>query len=106
MITATISLVVPPLEDNEIAFVDAAAWNNYFNNLTGDVTIDPLTVTGYTAIPFDTGLPPYSLTVDSEEFVFPTLTQFNSLRDAYNALASNYQLLRNELYAGGLISTP
>lgn len=106
MITATVSLNVDPLTDNSVAFVNAAAWNNYFNNLSGSVTLDPINVTGYTASAYDNTLTYHSLTVDAVNYMFPTQSQFESLIAQVNAMASNYQLLRNELYAAGLIDEP
>lgn len=107
-ITATVSLNVTPLVDNEIAFANAAAWNDYFNNLTGNVKIEPVTVTSYGGgAEYNTTLQPHQLTVDSgQTFVFPTNDQFTSLLIAYQALHTNYTILRAELYAAGLISAP
>jgi hypothetical protein len=106
MITATVSLNVTPLVDNEIAFANAAAWNDYFNNLTGEVELDAITTTGYTDSPYDTTLTPHELTVDLTLYVFPTLDMFSSLKAQVQALDNNYIILRGELYAAGLISTP
>lgn len=105
-ITATVSLNVTPLVDNEIAFANAAAWNDYFNNLTGNVTIEAITVTGYTDSPYNAALTPHQLTVDSALYVFPTLDMFDSLKQQVQQLDTNYVTLRAELYAAGLISAP
>ena len=58
MITATVSLNVTPLVDNEIAFANAAAWNDYFNNLSGEVELEAITTSGYTDSPYDAALQP------------------------------------------------
>lgn len=107
MITATVSLNVTPLTDNTIAFANAAAWNNYFNALTGSVDIDPVTVTSYgSGTAYDNTLTYHSLTVDTVNYMFPTKDQFDSLLASYNALWTSYATLRAELYAAGLISAP
>lgn len=106
MITATVSLNVTPLVDNEIAFVNAAAWNNYFNALSGEVEIDAITTTGYTDSPYDNTLTPHELTVGADLYRFPTLDQFNSLKAQVATLDDSYQTLRAKLYAAGLISAP
>lgn len=107
MITVTISLNVTPLTDNTVAFANAAAWNNYFNNLSGEATIDPITVTSYgSGTAYDNTLTYHSLTVDSVNYMFPTKDQFDSLLASYNELWANYSTLRAELYAAGLISAP
>lgn len=105
-ISATVSLNVTPLVDNEIAFANAAAWNDYFNNLTGEVEINAITVTGYTDSPYDSTLTPHQMTVDSVAYVFPTLDMFNSLKQQVQQMDTNYITLRAELYAAGLISAP
>lgn len=105
-ITATVSLNVTPLVDNEIAFANAAAWNDYFNNLSGEVELDAIATTGYTDSPYDTALTPHQLTVDAVVYVFPTLDMFTSLRAQVQQIDSNYITLRAELYAAGLISAP
>ncbi len=106
MITATVSLNVTPLVDNEIAFANAAAWNDYFNNLSGVVQLDAITTTSYTDSPYDDTLTPHQLTVGSDVYVFPTLDMFTSLRSQVNQLDQSFISLRNELYAAGLISNP
>ena len=105
-ITVTISLNVTPLVDNEIAFANAAAWNDYFNNLSGDAVIEPVTVTGYTDSPYDSALQPHQLTVDAQVYIFPTIDMFNSLKAQVQQIDTNYITLRAELYAAGLISAP
>lgn len=106
-ITATATLTVTPLTDNEIAFANAAAWNNYWASVPVDIELTPVTVTAYTPVGYNNALPPYDITIDgSDRYIVPTLAQFNSLLAAYTALATNFQLLRAELYAAGLISAP
>ena len=106
MITATVSLNVTPLVDNEIAFANAAAWNDYFNNLSGEVELEAITTSGYTDSPYDDTLQPHQLTVDAQVYVFPTQQMFTKLKDQVSNLDQNYIALRSELYAAGLISTP
>lgn len=106
MITATVSLNVTPLADNEIAFANAAAWNDYFNNLSGEVELEAITTDTYTDSPYDDTLQPHQLTVDAQVYVFPTLDMFNSLKTQVNQLDQNYIALRGALYAAGLISNP
>jgi len=105
-ITISLALNVTPLVDNEIAFANAAAWNAYFNNLSGTAELDPIDVAGYTAVAYDYDLTPHSLTVDSMNFIIPTLDQHNSLVNQVAAMASSYATLRGELYAAGLIDEP
>lgn len=103
MITATVSLNVTPLVDNEIAFANAAAWNDYFNNLSGEVELDAISVSVYTDSPYDTALTPHELTVDAMLYRFPTLDMFTSLQTQVAQLDQNYIALRSELQLAGLI---
>lgn len=105
-ITISLALSVAELTDNEIAFANAAAWNNYFNDLSGTATLDPVTVTGYTSSPYDTDLAPHQLDVDTGTYIFPTIEMFTSLQAELATLNANYVTLRAELYAAGLISAP
>jgi len=105
-ITVSINLNVAPLTDNTVAFANAAAWNNYFNDLSAEATLDPIDVTGYTASAYDTALTAHQMTVDSDIWRFPTMDMFNSLLAAYNTLNDSYTTLRQELYAAGFIDAP
>jgi len=105
-ITFSINLNVTPLTDNTVAFANAAAWNNYFNDLSADATLTPIDVTGYSAVSYNSALTPHSLTVGSDTYIFPTQDMFTSLLNAYQNLAANYAILRGELYAAGLIDAP
>ena len=104
--TTTISLAVPALTDNTIAFANAAAWNTYWNNISGTVDFDAITTTAYTPSPYDSALTPHDLTIGADRYIFPTQSMFESLRAQLAAIDASYQTLRGELYAAGLISNP
>jgi len=105
-ITATVSLTVPTLTDNAIAFANAAAWNNYWNNISANITLVPIDVDGYTPASYNTTLTPYQLNVDADVMVFPSKAQFDSLLALVLNLEGNYDALRQKLYDGGLIDAP
>lgn len=104
--TATISITVSPLTDNEIWFANAAAWSNYWDGVSGDVTLDPISVTSYTSTPYDTALQPAQITIDSDVFVLATYAQLISLRTELQTLNASYANLRTQLYNAGLITNP
>lgn len=105
--TTTISLNVPALTDNTIAFANAAAWTNYWSNISGDVTFNAIVLSAaYTSNPYSDALQPHSLTVDAQNYVFPTLAQFNSLKNEIQALNVHYQGLLSTLRTAGLIDYP
>ena len=103
MITATVSLTVPALADNAIAFANATAWNNYWNNISANITIDPIEVDIYSSTPYNNALAPASITVDATEFVLCTKVMFDSLVAEVHNLNSNYQAMRTQLRDAGLI---
>lgn len=105
--TTTISLVIPDLTDNTIAFANAASWNNYWTDISANVTFDPIVLsTAYTSSPFSTALKPHSITVDDNVYILPTLDQFNSLKTELQTLNSHYQGLLTTLRTNGLIANP
>lgn len=103
-LTATISITVPALPDNDIWFANSAAWSNYWEDITGDVTLDPVATTVYVPAPYDDNLAPHDLTVDDMQYVFPTIEQFASLVAQVAAVDNCLQLLRTQLRTGGLIT--
>jgi len=102
--TATISFNLPELTDNSVAFANAAAWNSYFSNITAEVEFDAIENTTYYPVAYNTGLVPAAFNIGDVDYIVPTSAMFTSLLNAYNALNTNYQLLRTELRAAGLIT--
>ena len=99
-LTVSINLDVPELQDNGVAFQNAAAWTNYWSNVQLVATFDPVTNTKYTDIVYDNTLS--FVTISGNEV--PTKAQFNSLLADYTALKVNYKNLLNVLKAAGLIT--
>ena len=104
MITATVSLNVTPLPDDDIAFANAAAWNTYWSAVQGTVYIDPADVTAYVPAAYDNSLTPVSFNIDGNDNIIPTVAMFQSLLNAFTALENSYIALRQQLYYAGLIS--
>lgn len=104
-ITATIQINVPALPDNDVWFANAAAWTNYWTDITGDVTLDAIATTIYAATPYNVpGTDPYVLDVDGIEYRLATEAMINSLVARVQTLNDSYELLRNELKNAGLIT--
>lgn len=105
MITAQINVNVTPLPDNDIWFLNAAAWNTYWSNVTADVDIDALATTLYVPVPYNTAIQPYAMANDQDVVTkLTTLDQFNSLKAQLQALDNAFQTMRTELRNGGLIT--
>lgn len=104
MISASIVIQVTPLTDNDIWFANAAAWNNYWANVSGEVTLTPATTTAYIPLQFDSTKLPANINIDTIPYVLATNDMFNSLLQAYVNLDQSYQTLRGQLFAAGFIS--
>lgn len=102
-ITASISINVPALPDNDVWFANAAAWSNYWTDISGDVTLDPIAVTVYTETAYSAPGGVYVLEVDGVEHSLATEEMFNSLKACYDTLNASYKALRLALYNAGLI---
>lgn len=102
--TATVSINLPELSDNTVAFANAAAWNTYFSNITAAVDFDAVSTTLYVPVDYDTGLQPEAFQLGDTTYILPTKAMFDSLLAAFNALNSNYETLRTELRNAGLIT--
>ena len=104
MITATITITVTPLTDNEVWFANAAAWNNYWEDVAGTIEIDGAPTTLYAESAYDTGLEPVVFNYGGTDFVIVQQVQFDSLLLMVNTLNNNYKLFRNELKNAGFIT--
>lgn len=104
--TATISISVTPLTDNEIWFANAAAWTNYWDGVSGVVTLTPVATASYVSSPYNNSLAPSQITIDADVHVLATHAQLMSLKTELQVLNASYANLRTELYNAGLIDTP
>lgn len=105
-LSATIVINVTPLTDNEVWFQNAAAWNNYWTNVSGEVTLNGATTTPYVPAIYDNTKQPAYIKIDGVDYALVTKDMFDSLLQEVILLDQSYQTLRGQLYAGGLISNP
>ena len=103
-LTATISFNVTPLPDDDVWFLNAAAWSNYWGSIQGTVTINPAVTISYAPQTFDNTLPAHNLIIDGIERIMPSLAMFSSLVNQVAALDGNFQDLKNALANAGLIT--
>lgn len=103
-LSATIVINVTPLTDNEVWFQNAAAWNNYWTNVSGEVTLQGATTTPYVPLQYDNTKLPCNIKIDGVDYAVVTMDQFQSLLNVVINLDQSYQLLRGQLYGGGIIS--
>lgn len=103
-ITATVSINVPALPENDIWFANSASWSNYWADITANVEIDPVTTTVYASSPYDDNLEPHTLNVDGVETVLATNAMFESLKLELQTLNAAFQTMRTQLRNAGLIT--
>lgn len=101
---ATIEIIVGPLPDPLFWFANEAAWANYWEDVTGTITIEPAATNVYVPSPFDYGLEPEDFNIDGVDYIIPSIAQFNSLKAQVAALDDTVQQLRTALKAAGLIT--
>ena len=102
-LTASISINVPALPESDIWFANAAAWSNYWNDISGDVEFDPVVTQVYADSVFvDVG--DYVMNVDGVEFRLVQKATFDSLKNRLDVLNDSYEQLRTELRNAGIIT--
>lgn len=103
--TATVSVNVSALPDNDVWFQNAAAWNSYWSNVTANVTLDEIDNQVYTPSTYNPSgdLYPEAFQIGGEVKILVTEAMFNSLLTRLNTLNSSYELLRTELRNAGLL---
>lgn len=119
--TITGTLSVPPLTDNQVAFINAAAWNAYWNLSDFSFNIDIATGTNYgvvksamtttyaaPAIPTNQTIT-LNFDINSDGNLTPVTLVLGSTLDAllvsFTTLQNSYNDLRNQMAAAGLITT-
>jgi hypothetical protein len=103
-LTANINLAVPALPDNDTAFANNAAWQNYWANINVNVTFDGAANDTYIPSVYDNSLPPVALIVNAQQYNVPTTDMFNSLLAAYSTMEANYREMRDALKAAGILT--
>lgn len=102
--TLTVNLNVTPLNDNDVAFATAQAWNNYWYDVQATAILNPISVATYTQVPYDNTLQPIELNYGNIVYDIPSTDMFTNLLNAYTALNTSYQALRTALINAGLIT--
>lgn len=103
-LAATVSFNVPALADDDVWFLNASAWSNYWANIPATVTLQAATTALYVPQAFDNTQVVYDLNIDGADRNLPSLALFNSLVNQVAALDANFQNLKTALKNAGLIS--
>jgi hypothetical protein len=97
------NLQVPILPENEVWFLNSAAWTNYWASINIQGSFDAYGNVAYAESIYDNSLMGYNLNYGEVAYAFPSQAQFNSLLAAYQTLNINYKNLRADLVAIGLL---
>lgn len=103
-IAATVSFNVPALANDDIWFLNAAAWSNYWAAVPATIDINAVITAQYIPQAFDPTLPVYDLRIDGVDKNMPSMDLFNSLAIQVQALDGSFQNLKAALKAAGLIT--
>lgn len=101
---ATISLTVQDLPENDIWFINAQAWKNYWANTSGTVELVAASNLIYTSQTVNVSahtIP--QMVVDGVPYTLVPMSLFNSLLDKVNNLDVSYQNLREAMKDAGYI---
>lgn len=103
-LSVNISLDVPPLSDTDVWWANAAAWSEYWRDINLQASFDSVTNTLYVPSAYNLALVSPVITADDNtQWSLATKQQMESLLLKVNTLDANYQTLRNELKAAGLL---
>jgi hypothetical protein len=103
-LTVSVNLNVPALPDNDVAFINNAAWQNYWSNVDLTATFTPAVAAPYAEFPFDTTLLPVTIQQEGQAAIdVPSYAQFYSLLISFTALNAEYKALKATLTTLGLI---
>lgn len=101
-LTVNISLEVPDLPDNSVAFLNNAAWVNYWRNVDVVAEFTPADNDIYLENAYNNAQQ-VDFNWNGQDFSVPSIEQFNSLLLAYQTLNTNYKNLRTVMKDAGFI---
>ena len=104
MIDGTIQIIVPELPDASVWFQNAAAWSNYWRNISATLSFPGADTTLYIPVPYDITLQPCVQIIDGIQYVLITQEMFDSLHNRLDALEASYEDLRTELKDASIIT--
>lgn len=102
-LTANITLIVPPLPDADVWFANAAAWANYWRNITALVEFEGAENDIYVPVPLNPLIEYVAIDIDGIIYNLVPQAMFESLRDRLDAMEASYQNLRTTMKDAGFI---
>lgn len=103
-LTVNISLDVPDLPDDDVWFANAAAWTEYWRDISVEATFDAVANSLYAETNYDTSLMGVTITDDTgAQHSLATVAIITSLLARLDTLNTSYKTLRDELKVAGLL---
>lgn len=102
-LTANIILIVPDLPDASVWFANAAAWKDYWKNISAQVQFDSAENNIYVPLAFDNTIEFVAIDIAGTVYELVPKTMFNSLKNRLDAMEASYQNLRASMKDAGFI---
>lgn len=99
----TATITVPALPDNDVWFLNSAAWQNYWQNISLDAELDEIDNEVYVYSNYDTAIPEPIVWIEGDQYFLVSKAQFDSLKAQVAALDASYRQLRLELQTAGIL---
>lgn len=103
MIIFNLTVDVPPLSDKTVWFANAQAWNNYWQSVTAEATLDPIATSIYAPVNY-VASDACVQEIDGVQFYLATQAGVDSLAAKVAAIDTALQAFRQELKDAGLIT--
>ncbi len=102
-LTANIVLIVPDLPDASVWFANAAAWKDYWRNITAQVEFDAAENAIYVPQALDETIQYVAMNVNGNDHLLVPQPMFESLVARTNAMEAAFQNMRTAMKDAGFI---
>lgn len=102
-LSANVTIVVPPLTDNQVWFANADSWTNYWKQITSTATFTPANNAIYIPSTYNNELAPVILQLGGIDYTLITMEMFYSMKNKLDTLELSYRTLREEMKTMGLL---
>lgn len=100
---ANIVLIVPDLPDASVWFANAAAWKDYWRNITAQVEFESAENDAYVPLAVDTSIEYVALDIMGVNYSLVPSLLFESLVAKVNAMDAAFQNMREAMKDAGFI---
>lgn len=103
-LNATFQINVPALPNNDVWFINAQAWTNYWQNVPVTATLDAAATNLYVPVAYDDTIQPPVFQIDGINYQLATFTMITSLLARIAALDAAVQDMRTAMKNAGYIN--